>query len=304
DAAAYNANHFNEEPNFGTQPTVSTARALPQAAIDFRWPFMRDSGSWGTQVIEPLAELIIAPRSGDSQLNKYPNEDSFDLEFTDANLFGFNRFPGIDRLEGGARLNAALHGTWYLGGTTFNGLIGQSYRTFTDSLFPFWTGLHDPVSDVVARASFTPAPWLDLTYRTRLDKSSFATRFADVVASVGVPKFRVSTGYIYTNVDPYYLYNQPLPPPASSPFFTARNEITLGATSNWGRYRFSAVARRDLANNQMVSVGGDAAYEDECFILDLKLYRRYTSFNGDSGSTAVLLQFTLKTIGQFGYRLL
>ena len=130
---------------------------------------MRDSGAWGTQLIEPIAQLIVAPQAGDSQLNKYPNEDSLDLEFTDANLFGFNRFPGIDRLEGGVRANVALHGAWYLGGTTFDGLIGQSYRTNKDNLFPEASGLHDQVSDIVARASSRADQWLDLTYRTRLD---------------------------------------------------------------------------------------------------------------------------------------
>ena len=70
-------------------------------AVDVRWPFMRDGGAWGTQIIEPIAQLVVAPRAGDSQLTRIPNEDSLDLEFTDANLFGFNRFPGIDRLEGG-----------------------------------------------------------------------------------------------------------------------------------------------------------------------------------------------------------
>ncbi len=34
-----------------------------------------------------------------------PNEDSLDFEFTDDNLFSLNRFPGIDRLEGGPRAN-------------------------------------------------------------------------------------------------------------------------------------------------------------------------------------------------------
>jgi LPS-assembly protein len=52
----------------------------------------------------------------------------------------------------------------------------------------------------------------------------------------------------------------------------------------------------------MVAVGADAIYEDECFIFDLRMYRRYTSFNGDTGSTTVLFLLTFKTIGQFGYR--
>ena len=38
---------------------VNAARAQPQAALDFRWPFMRDSGAWGTQLIEPIAQIIV-----------------------------------------------------------------------------------------------------------------------------------------------------------------------------------------------------------------------------------------------------
>ena len=98
-----------------------------------------------------------------------PDKDSLDVEFSDQNLFGFNHFPGIDRLEGGVRLNAALEGTWYLGGTTFDAFIGQSYRDTKSSVFPQYTGLHNQASDIVARVSFAPAPWLDVTYRTRLE---------------------------------------------------------------------------------------------------------------------------------------
>ena len=304
DAAAYNASDVNELPNFSSVRNIDTARALPQMAVDFRWPFARYSGSWGTQLIEPIAQLVIAPQTGDSQLTKIPNEDSMDFEFTDANLFGFNRFTGIDRLDGGVRANVALHGAWYLGGTTFDGLIGQSYRTTKDDLFPEASGLHNQVSDVVARGTFAPTKWLDLTYRTRLDARTLATHFADAVTSVGVDRFRVSGGYIYTNFNPYTYYDQPAPPPAGNSYYFPRNEVSLGVSSKWGAYRFSANVRRDLQTNQMVQAGADAIYEDECFIFDLKFFRRYTSINGDGGDTAVLFLLTFKTIGQFGYRAL
>jgi LPS-assembly protein len=304
DAIAYDASAFNEQPNFGPVSQVNTARALPQAALDFRWPFVRDSGAWGTQIIEPMAEIIVAPQVGDSQFNKYPNEDSLDFEFSDANLFGFNRWPGVDRLEGGVRANVALHGVWYLGGTTFDSLIGQSYRTNKDTAVPIWSGLRDQVSDVVARVSFAPTDWLNLTYRTRLDHRDFTVRMADALATVGVPKFSVNAGYIYTTYDPYTLYDQPPPPPPGNQFYTPRNEITVGVSSKWGNYRFNGWMRRDLQLKQMVAAGADAAYEDECYILDFRFYRRYTSYNGDNGSTTVLVQVTLKTIGQFGYKAL
>ena len=54
----------------------------------------------------------------------------------------------------------------------------------------------------------------------------------------------------------------------------------------------------------MITFGGDAIYEDECFVFDLRFYRRYTSVNNDNGATTVMFLFTFKTIGQFGYRAL
>ena len=304
DAAAYDAAEFNEIPNFAPTRAIDAARALPQVAVDFDWPFSRDGGAWGTQLIEPIAQLIVAPQTGDSQLRRYPNEDSLDFEFTDANLFGFNRFTGLDRLEGGTRANVGMHGAWYLGGVTFDGLVGQSYRTNTDNIFPVASGLHDEISDIVARGTFTPTQWLDITYRTRLDKSSLATHFAEALATVGVEKLRLSGGYIYTNFNPYSYYDQPAPPAAGNSYYFPRNEVSFGLSSKWGNYRFNGYARRDLQSNQMVAVGADGIYEDECFIFDLRLYRRYTSINGDNGSTTVLFLLTFKTIGQFGYRAL
>ncbi len=302
DAAAYNATDLNEQPNYSTFDNVSTARALPQAAVNVRWPFIRDGGAWGTQVVEPIAQVIVAPRAGDSQFNRIPNEDSLDLEFTDMNLFSFNRFPGIDRLEGGVRAAVALHSAWYLNGTALDTLIGQSYRAAGDNTFPVQSGLQDTVSDIVGRATFSPTDWLDLTYRTRLDHKNGNTRMADAIATVGGPKLSLTGGYIYTTYDPYSLYDQPPPPPVSSGFYTPRNELSLGANTTWGNYRAGVYGRRDLATNQMVSFGATATYEDECFIFDIRLNRRYTSYNGDSGGTTILFQLTFKSVGQFGFR--
>jgi LPS-assembly protein len=300
-AAAYAATDFNEQPNYGTVNDISAARDLPQAAVQLNWPFMRDSGDWGVQVVEPILQVVTAPTVGNSQFNKYPNEDSLDLEFTDTNLFNLNRFPGIDRLEGGSRAVAGLHTAWYLNGTTFDSLIGQSYQPAKDNNFTEASGLHDQVSDVVARGSFSPNSWLDLTYRTRLDKTNLATHFADATAGVGPSSFRVLGGYIYTTSNPYSFYEQQPPPPTGNAFYFPRNEISLGVDSRVDQYHFAADVRRDLQTNQMVQVGATASYENECTIFSLGYYRRYTSVGGDHGSTTVLLQITFKTIGQFGY---
>ena len=127
---------------------------------------------------------------------------------------------------------------------------------------------------------------------------------ADALATIGGAKFSVNVGYFYSTFNPYTLYDQPPPPPVGNAFYTPRNEVTLGVSSKWGNYRFSSWARRNIQLNQMVAVGADAAYEDECYILDLRFYRRYTSYNGDNGATTALIQMTFKTIGQFGYKAL
>ena len=301
-AAAYDARDFQRQPNFGPRRNVDTAQGVAGAALDVRWPWMRDAGKWGTQVIEPRLQLIVSPRTGDSQFTRIPNEDSFSFEFSDANLFGFNRFSGHDRLEGGSRLNAALKGTWYLGGTILEGFAGQSYRAAEDHMFPTGSGLRETVSDIVARATVSPASWLDVTYRTRLDRRTMNIRMADATASVGTNKFRLSGGYLYSTFNPYTFYDA-LPPPApGSAYFAPRNEITLAVSSKWEHYRFSGYARRNLTTNQTINYGLSAAYEDECFIFDIRFNRRFTSLLNDHGSTALLFYFTFKTVGQFGYR--
>lgn len=302
DAAAYAANDLNQQPNFDPQASGDTARALPQVALDFRWPWLRSGGAWGSQLIEPIAQIIVAPNIGNQPSLGIPNEDSLALEFTDANLFGFNRFPGIDRLEGGIRANVALHGAWYFAGrTVFDGLIGQSYRTRKDASFPVGSGLSGTVSDIVARASLAPTGWLALTYRTRLDHKSLQARFIDAMASVGVPVLRVSAGYLYTATNPYFLYDQAASPAS---FNQPRNEIALALSSALGHWRLSGYARRDLATGSMVGEGVAAGYENNCFIFDVRFDRRETSLNGDHGATSLLVNITFKTVGQVGFNAL
>ena len=240
DTAGYDATSFQRQPNFGPRRNISTATGQVGMALDFRWPFMRDAGPWGVQVIEPMAQLVVSPRKGDSQISRVPNEDSLSFEFSDQNLFGLNRFNGIDRLEGGTRVNAALHGAWYLGGTMFDALVGQSYQTAPDRLFPTGSGLRDTVSDIVARGTFSPANWLDMTYRTRLDKKSMQIRMADASVTVGGPKLQLTGGYLYSAFNPFFFYTAAQPLAPTSAYFTPRNEVSASISSRWSNYRMKA----------------------------------------------------------------
>jgi LPS-assembly protein len=305
DSAAYVATSLNQQPNFGTEDSTELVKAQPTAAIMINWPFMRSSERTGTQTIEPIVQLVGSPNTGNFLGGNIPNEDSLDMEFTDANLFSINRFPGIDRTEGGLRANVGLHTAWQMGGASVDTLVGQVYRTHVDQSLPLKSGLDRHVSDVVARTTITPSNWLDLTARTRVDPRNGNIGFAEGVASAGVPLLRVTSGYLYSSTNPYFLYDQApstVPPtgyPAS--YFIPRDEISLGVATQRGPFKVSANVVRDLTTSKLDSIGARATYEDECFIFDVNLNQRYTSIDNDNGGTSILFQITFKTVGQFGF---
>lgn len=314
DSAAYNATALNQEPSYGPVNHADSTQAMPTVAVDLHWPFQRDDGWGGTQVLEPIVQLIGAPNGpsyglgrrtdGSYYINStVPNEDSLGLEFTDSNLFSLNRFPGIDRLEGGNRAAAALHGAWYFGGgQQLDALIGQAYRQRADKAFPVGSGLDRTISDLVGHVSFTPNKYLDLTVRGRLDHRNYDVRFADALASAGPSWLRLNAGYIYSSINPYNYYDRV--PTGIFPQ-TPRSEITVGGSTTIAtNYHLNASAQRNLQTGRMIGLGGGASYEDECFIFSAGYYRRYTSVNYDSGSTAVLFQLTFKTVGTFGFHAL
>ncbi len=317
DAAAYNAQGLNNQPNYTTDANADTVHAQPQIAAKVSWPFVRDAGALGTQIIEPIVQLIAAPQSGNSQHDDIPNEDSLDYEFTDATLFNLNRFGGYDRFDGGLRANFALHGAWtFKGGQTLDALVGASAIEHIDTnLYPQfqpWNGFErgSHVSDVVGRVTFAPYKWVDFTARARVDHSNGDLKFGEAVAGLGRPILRLNAGYLYGATDPYGLYNSSLnlPQPqitstlANNGFFVPRNEVSGGISSHFGRYTLNADARRDLETGQMVGAAGHFKYEDECTIFDFLIFRRYTSINGDHGNTTVLFTLTLKTVGQVNFK--
>lgn len=302
DAAAYSASKFNYQPNYGKVGSVESSQAMPTVAVELRWPLMRDAGDWGTQVVEPIVQVAAAPRSSTYRRTLIPNEDALGTDFTDANLFSLNRNTGSDRLEGGLRANVAIRGTWYLkGGTVLLAQVGQGFRTRRDDSFAAGSGLERTASDIVSRLSITPSRYLDVTSRQRFSAKTGQIRYFDALGTVGSERLRLNGGYIYTFDNPLRFYDFS---PGLAPLSKPRNEVTTGFAAQEGQWRLRGFARRDVQTGKMVAIGGGVAYEDECFIFDVGLYRRYTSINTDRGASTVLFQVTLKTVGQLGFHAL
>jgi LPS-assembly protein len=304
-AAGYSATHLYAQPDYSFLDGADTARAQPYGAVYLRWPWLR-TGWEGSELIEPQAQLVASPLVGISQNPRIPNEDSLDLEFSDANLFALNRYPGIDRLEGGARADYALHAAW-LGtdGASVDGLIGQSYRLHKDDDYLPDSGLEDNVSDIVGRAVLSPVPDFSLTYRTRLSHTDLGARMIDATAAFGTPKLNVSGGYLYTDTNPYVLYdsapaiNVNLAPPAA--YFSPRREATANAGTTLGDWSLHAGTERNLATGKFDDASFNAGWANDCFGVSLVYYQQFTSFNLDNGNTTVLIQLTFKTLGNVGF---
>jgi LPS-assembly protein len=303
--AAYSADKLYAQPNYSNEDRGDTARAVPFGAVMVRWPFV-DSDSLGTQIIEPEVQLVTAPDIGIGQNNRIPNEDSLDLEYSDANLFDLNRYPGIDRIEGGSRVDYALHADWTLpDGTSLDGLIGQSYRFHKDNDYLPDSGLDDNVSDIVARAILSPSPYVNFIYRTRLSHDDLGARMIDATTNVGTKALNVSVGYLYSTTNPYVLYDLPptinvnLNPPAA--YFTKREDATAGLSTSFDSWTLRASTERNIQTGMFDSVGGHVGWENDCFGVAVDYFQRFTSFNLDDGDTTVLVTFTFKTLGNFGF---
>ena len=270
-------------------------RGHARAALDWRMPFVRSAGDWGSQVVEPRVQLVTGPSTGAQ--TRFPNEDSIDFEFTDANLFSLNRFPGRDRLEGGTRADAALRGAWlFPNGGQLEGLAGRSVRAATDATFAAGSGLEGRSSDWVGRVRLAPVPWRELMGRTRLDRNDGEARLWDGTATYYGTGYSLSGGYLLTS-------------PAAGVTTRKREEIGIGGTmrinENW---RLGTFGRYDIHLDRAVSGSASLIYEDECLVLETRFLRNRaqdpSTLRDYAGGTLLLFRITLKTVGDFGFRAL
>jgi len=269
----------------------SFVRAMPTIGMEYRYPFISVQ-SWGTQTIEPIAQIIARP--DERLIGKLPNEDSQSLIFDDSNLFRVDKFSGWDRQEGGGRANVGIQYTAQLNrGGFFNVLFGQSYHLFGENSYASGdiantglnTGLETSRSDYVARVSYQPDRILTVSTRYRFDEDTFAVRRFEVEARANFDRWSLSA--LYGNYD-----KQP-----ELGFLTRREGVLAGASvkvnQNWV---VQGAARYDLDSDRFDQTRIGVGYVDDCFILALNYITSY-SYSADTQTDhRLLLQLNLRTI--------
>lgn len=259
-------------------------RLLPQVALDWRYPFVSGRGNV-YQMFEPIASVVVSPYGGNSP--DIPNEDSRNLEFDDTNLFSNNRFTGLDRVEGGPRLNYGLKwGVFGKNGGSTSLLLGQSYRYKTDDSFAVGSGLEGDLSDIVGRVHVSPNSKLDIYYRTRLDQSNLESRRNEVDVNAGVPALRLHTRYVYFDRQ-------------QGSEFAGREEINGSLSSQINKtWRTSISATRDLVEGELRTMSMNLTYEDECFLFSTNFNRQFYKNNELQPDNSVIFRILFKTLGE------
>jgi LPS-assembly protein len=267
-------------------------RVMPTAGVEYRYPLINVQ-AWGTQTLEPIAQLIVRPN--ETYVGSFPNEDAQSLIFDDSNLFKVNKFSGWDRVEGGGRANVGVQYTAQFNrGGNVNLLFGQSYQLYGLNSFALGgttntglnSGLDTAQSDYVARASYQPNSTLTFTSRFRMSENDFTLQRTELetTASFG----RWTTTVMYGNY-------------AAQPLigFLDRREGILGSARlkvnpNWV---LLGGAGYDIHAKSITQTQIGVGYIDDCLILALNYITSYAYSGSVSVNHTYMMQVSLRTLG-------
>jgi len=293
DIAALEVQNQPGTSNFINPGQSEVARAMPDAGVEYRYPFV-DVEPWGTQTIEPIAQLVLRPN--ETQIGKLPNEDAQSVVFSDSNLFSIDKFSGWDRVEGGGRLNAGFQYTAQVNKAgSFNVMFGQSYQLYGLNSFSatditntgLQSGLDKTVSDYVGRITYQPNQVFSFTARGRFDEATFTPQRLEFETRANFDRWTVQM-----------LYGDYAAQPEIGLLFR-REEILTGAsvkvTQNWV---LLGSVRYDLAVNQFDQTRFGVGYTDDCLLVSLNYITSYI-YTGTTPTpnNALMFQLSLRTLG-------
>jgi LPS-assembly protein len=278
--------------NFIPTGDSDLVRAMPTVGLEYRYPFINVQ-SWGTQTIEPIAQVIVRPN--EQQIGRWPTEDAQSLVFDDSNLFRVDKFSGWDRVEGGGRANYGLQYTAQFNRAgSINALFGQSYSLFGQNSFAFGgttntgldSGLDTTRSDYVARLSYQPNNIYMFTSRFRFDNDTFNPQRIELEARANFDRWSGSL-----------LYGDYAAQPALGILERQQGILGTGQVKLDANWVLIGGARYDINAGKFDQTRVGVGYVDDCLILGLNYITNYTYSGNVQANHTVMLQISLRTLG-------
>src|SRR6476659_6933416 len=292
DAGAMQISNEPGVSNFIATGDTNLVRAMPTIGLEYRYPFINVQ-SWGTQTLEPIAQVIVRPN--EQQIGRWPTEDAQSLVFDDSNLFRVDKFSGWDRVEGGGRANYGMQYTAQFNqGGFVNALFGQSYNMFGQNSFALGgttntgldSGLDTTRSDYVARLSYQPNNLYMFTSRFRFDNDTFTPQRIELEARANFDRWSGSV-----------LYGDYAAQPALGIFERQQGVLGTGQIKLDANWVLLGAARCAINAGKFDQPRLGLGYVDDCVILGLNYVTNYTYSGNVQANHTVMLQLNLRTLG-------
>ena len=214
------------------------------------------------QLIEPRIQLVGLT----GQVQDIPNQDSTRVEFDEGNLFRFNRAPGFDQTETGARLNIGVSGSnRYVSSTTIGWQVGRVYRQDNLNKFSSTSGLSGSVSDWLLVGSLETASGIELITRALLkDAGDVNKTEARIKWQNDIQK--IAATYVGLSAD------------SLEDRATSLSSLALdwqyNFTPNW---RSTSGFQFDSTIGKLSKLGFGLRYANECMNIDFSASRRFST---------------------------
>jgi len=272
-------------------------RGMAGVGLEYRLPLYAAT-SWGTHVVQPIAQVIVRPNEG--HIGDLPNEDAQSLMFDDTNLFAWDKFSGYDRIEGGTRANLGLQYTFNMNsGSYIDAMFGQSYQLFGKNSFAQGdddvvntgddSGLEHDRSDYVSRLYWFVNPNLALTTRFRFDRNTFSPRMVEVESRF--KKDRLSGSILYGRYEeqPRFGFDDDLEGVVGNLRYQLTDSLyVIGAT------------RYNIGENEFDRASVGVGYIDECLAFGLTYDVDWSHNDSNDTDHKLLLKLALRTLGEVG----
>lgn len=270
----------------GSSDSETTARFLPSAGIDVRWPFIAQQ-EFGQSVITPVFQIISAAEEEDE--SSIGDEDAITLNFDHSNLFLQDRFSGLDRYEAGTRINAGTMYTYLAGNGGFARVsLGESFHIAGENSFDMGSGLDGTASDLVGAIAYQPNEKLRFTYQARVEEDLSRINVQEASASLTLARIWGSLSYADIGAAP--VYGRP-----------GHEEQIWGdagfkLSDSWilfGGFRYDVP--EDIFINKYVGI----LFECDCMNAKLT-YSEFTDDSDDSVDRSLKLSVEFRTLGKIG----